>query len=80
MTYKHLLQDCKLDCLDLFVLDVEGHALNVLAGMEGSDVMPAALCIEHGHVGNAISLAVGRLVYTLVKISFNNSFYMRKAQ
>jgi FkbM family methyltransferase len=37
--------------IDLFVLDVENHEIQVIEGMEGSRLLPKVFCIEHGHCG-----------------------------
>lgn len=39
ITYRDLVRDLKINRLDLFVLDVEGHELDVIAGMEGAEIL-----------------------------------------
>jgi len=49
ITYKKLIEDLQITKLDLFVLDVEGHEIEVLEGMTDCDVLPDVFVIEHGH-------------------------------
>jgi FkbM family methyltransferase len=51
MRYDTLLDRHGIEVVDLFVLDVEGHELSVLRGMEGTQRWPRVFCIEHGHIG-----------------------------
>ena len=46
ITYRTLIQEQKLTQIDLFVLDVEDHELEVLEGMKGAEVLPDYMCIE----------------------------------
>ena len=76
-TYKQIIELNKVVNLDLFVLDVEGHELQVLDGMIGCSIMPKIFCIEHGHLKDKLYHKVESLGYKLDKISFNNSFFIR---
>jgi len=51
LRYDTLLDRHGIAEVDLFVLDVEGHELSVLRGMEGTERWPRVFCIEHGHIG-----------------------------
>lgn len=48
-TYKKLIDELNITNLDLFILDVEGHEMEVIEGMIGCDVLPDIFVIEHGH-------------------------------
>jgi FkbM family methyltransferase len=45
-TYKDVIGELGIEHLDLFVLDVEGHEMDVLRGMEGTTVWPDVFVIE----------------------------------
>ena len=45
-TYTDIIDELNLVSLDLFVLDVEGHEIEVMRGMLGSKVIPDVLCVE----------------------------------
>lgn len=49
ITYKSLIESLGLEKIDLFVLDVEGHEINVIEGMMNCDILPDIFVIEHGH-------------------------------
>lgn len=48
-TFKAFVENEHINHVDLFVLDVEGHELDVIAGMQASPVLPDILCVEVGH-------------------------------
>lgn len=77
ITYNELLELSGIKSLDLFVLDVEGHELQVLNGMHGAKLLPKVFCIEHGHTGQQIDKHLTKLGYRLDKKSHNNSFYIK---
>jgi len=77
ITYPELLEIAEIKELDLFVLDVEGHELQVLDGMHGSKILPKVFCIEHGHLGQQIDKYLSKLGYRFDKKSHNNSFYVK---
>jgi FkbM family methyltransferase len=79
-TYKQIIETLKLEKLDLFVLDVEGHEPDVLDGMAGCDILPDVFVIEHGHRTPEFYVDKLRILdksYKLDYISFVNSFYIR---
>lgn len=78
ITYKELLKIAEIKSLDLFVLDVEGHEIQVLEGMKGASVLPKVMCIEHGHLGSQIDKHLKDLGYRFDKKSHNNSFYVKR--
>lgn len=75
--YKKLIELSEIKELDLFVLDVEGHELEVLSGMYKSSILPKVFCIEHGHLGKQIDKHLISLGYKFDKKSHNNSFYIK---
>jgi FkbM family methyltransferase len=50
LTYEELIREQGLTKVDLFVLDVEGHELEVLKGMQGARVLPDVMVVEHSLV------------------------------
>lgn len=78
ITYQGLLNRSGIKSLDLFVLDVEGHELQVLEGMKNAILLPKIFCIEHGHLGNKLNNHLNELGYKFDMKSHNNSFYIKK--
>lgn len=78
ITYDDLIDISGIKTLDLFVLDVEGHEIQVLNGMKNSKLLPTVFCIEHGHLGDQINKHLDDLGYKLDRKSHNNSFYIKK--
>jgi len=79
-TYRDLVIAQRLEAVELFVLDVEGHEQDVLDGMHSTPpaLLPKVFCIEHGHLGvEALKPALHALGYTYDTASFVNSFYVR---
>jgi len=79
ITYNELIDNLKLDHVDLFVLDVEGYESNVINGMINNDILPSVFVIEHGHMSTEITsnyLKVLKKKYKLDFISHVNSFYI----
>lgn len=79
-TYHDLVAAQRLESVDLFVLDVEGHEHEVLKGMRHTPpaLLPKIFCIEHGHLGiEGLKPAIQALGYTFDTTSFVNSFYLR---
>ena len=79
-TYKHIIDTLKITQLDLFVLDVEGHELDVINGMIGCDVLPDVFAIEHGHRDTNIfveKLKCLNKTYKLDYVCFNNSYFVK---
>lgn len=80
MTWRRLVEDRGLTRVDLFVLDVEGAELDVIAGMAGSAVLPRLICVEHGHLGvNRLRAAIEPLGYRYDGSRDVNSFFVRAA-
>jgi FkbM family methyltransferase len=80
ITYKQLIQDLKINQLDLFVLDVEGYEFNVIEGMIGEDILPDLFVIEHGHSEVGVFDEILNKLnskYKLDYVSFVNSFYIK---
>lgn len=62
--------------VDLLVLDVEGHELEVLEGMAGCPVMPKVVCVEAGNLGlDRVKRAMADLGYTFDGSSHVNAFF-----
>lgn len=80
ITYRELVKQINLTSLDLFVLDVEGHELEVLEGMTECDVLPDVFVIEHGHKDVGFcddSLSKLKCKYKLDHVSHVNSYYVK---
>ena len=77
-TYKQIIEQLHIQHLDLFVLDVEGHELEVIDGMIGCDILPEIFVIEHGH-SDAFVDKLNRLNarYKLDYISYANSYFIK---
>lgn len=78
LTWKALVQREQLTHVDLFVLDVEGHELSVITGMQQCDVLPDVICIEVGHLDfNQIRVELGKLGYSYDISSHVNAFFVK---
>jgi len=76
-TYSEIVKQYSIDCVDLFVLDVEGVELMVIEGMKECKVLPSHLFIEHEHIGlEACVEATATLGYKLDWSDFCNSMYI----
>jgi FkbM family methyltransferase len=80
ITYSSLIKEQKINELDLFVLDVEGHEYEVIDGMKDAEIFPKVFVIEHGHrtpedIVN--KLKVLPVSYKLDHISHVNSYFVR---
>lgn len=78
MTYKQLCDDYGVKHVDLFVLDTEGHELQVIEGMKDAPV-PGVMCAEHGHCGLAKLIAA--LTPLGLKYDYHNgynAFFIKK--
>lgn len=65
--------------IDLMVLDVEGHELAVLSGMQNSPVLPKVMCIEFGHAGfNHIREIMNLMNYEYDTNSHANAYFVRR--
>ena len=80
-TYAHLLETLKLEKLDLFVLDVEGHEFEVIDGMVESTIFPDIFVIEHGHRNPKDFVEKLKILknvkYKLDHVSYVNSFFKK---
>jgi FkbM family methyltransferase len=79
-TFPDLLARAGVDRPDLFVLDVEGHELAVLAGMGEvpRPSLPKILCVEFGNLGlEAVRAATEPLGYEFDTTSHVNAFFFR---
>jgi len=79
-TYSSLIKEQKINELDLFVLDVEGHEYEVIDGMKDAKIFPKVFVIEHGHrtpqdIEN--KLKVLNVSYKLDYVSHVNSYFVR---
>ena len=74
ITYKDLIKLNKINHVDLFVLDVEGHELNVIDGM--GENLPDVICIEYTISGlEEIKLKLIDKKYKFNFLSFNNAYF-----
>lgn len=63
--------------LDLFVLDVEGHEVQVLEGMKGSKTFPHILCVEYPISGlESIKKVCTDLGYKFHSVVHNNAHFV----
>jgi FkbM family methyltransferase len=77
-TWKDFVNKFKITHVDLFILDVEGHELSVIDGMNDCDVLPDLICIEVGHLDlNVIKNRLGLLGYTYDISSHVNAFFIK---
>lgn len=79
-TYDDVVRDAAVPRVDFFSLDVEGHEVEVLAGMKDPALYPRLLCVETGHDHD------GRIDAKLCDMGYQkdseylvNSFYLRDA-
>lgn len=78
MTWKYFIEQYNITHVDLFVLDVEGHELSVLKGMENASVMPDIICIEYGHLGlSKVRQAMESLGYVYDITSHANAYFIK---
>lgn len=80
ITYKDLIKELKLEKLDLFVLDVEGHEYQVIDGMVDATIFPDIFVIEHGHKTPQDidkKLQILPVKYKLDYVSFVNSYFIK---
>jgi len=76
LTYKSLIDKYSVDKVDLLVIDVEGHEMAVIRGIEGALVMPSVVCVEYPITGiNKITRALLEFGYRFDFMSFNNAFF-----
>ena len=75
-TYCDIVAQHGVERVDLFVLDVEGCELQVLAGMLGASVLPAVVCVEFSFSGlGEVVAAVERLGLRFDFVQDVNAFF-----
>ena len=78
VTYSSLMAEHAIQEVDLMVLDVEGHELQVIEGMYGSAAIPKVMCVEYSYSGlKEIGVALTGLGFKLDFTRFVNAFYSR---
>ncbi|WP_413294137.1 FkbM family methyltransferase [Bdellovibrio sp. HCB185ZH] len=81
VTYDDIIRLSRIEKLDLFVLDVEGHEFKVLDSMIQSDsrIFPNVLVVEHGHLGvQPLREIIEPLGYIYDTSMHANSFFVKK--
>jgi FkbM family methyltransferase len=81
-TWRSFIETTGIKHVDLFVLDVEGHELQVIEGMCDCPVLPDIICVEFGHSGRepimqALS-KLGERGYVYDISSYANSFFVKQ--
>lgn len=77
ITFKAFVVQEQISHVDLFVLDVEGHEMDVIAGMHGSPVLPDIVCVEVGHTPlDQVRSALTPLGYVYDISSHVNAFFI----
>ncbi|OWF80734.1 hypothetical protein B4903_08675, partial [Yersinia frederiksenii] len=77
-TWRDFIEGENVQHVDLFVLDVEGHELSVIEGMNGALVLPDIICIEIGHLNfDRIRSKLQELGYTYDISSHVNAFFIK---
>jgi FkbM family methyltransferase len=77
ITWSRLVEQERLHHVDLFVLDVEGHELDVLNGMKGCSILPDVMAVEFGHIGfDVVRKAMSDLGYDYDICSHGNAFFI----
>ena len=78
ITWDNFIEKNKISCIDLLVLDVEGHEFSVIDGMRGSHVLPDVICIEVGHLDlREMKTRLCMLGYTYDISSHVNAFFIK---
>lgn len=81
ITYNDLINQAGIDHLDLFVLDVEGHEMEVLESFHEWKIYPSVFVIETGHMTDDCKKELKELLsskYEFKFHSFVNDFYQLK--
>lgn len=78
ISYRELVDYFEIRHVDLFVLDVEGHELEVMKGMHGGK-LPDVMVVEYPIVGyeKIVEYATRKLPYRLDFVSGNNVYFSR---
>lgn len=80
MTFDTLVETAGVPRVDLLSLDVEGHEIQVLEGMQNEAYFPRIICIETGHdTDNIINRRLNEMGYFKDGEYMVNSFYRRAA-
>jgi len=85
LSFGTLCKKCMVKTIDLFVLDVEGHELEVLKGVAETDnhLWPNMFCIEHGHVGiDALRKTLSLMNYDFLTVDPRdiNAIFVKRQQ
>lgn len=80
VTWDKFIESQKIKHIDLLVLDIEGHELEVLSGMTKKSVLPKIICIEVGHLGSdQINQKLTMLGYTFDVIQDVNAYFLKNS-
>mgnify|MGYP003334347257 CR=1 FL=1 len=81
ITYDALISELGIEAVELMILDVEGHEIEAIEGLERATVRPRVLCIEHGHLGEEpIRRLVEPLGYRFDTSLHVNSYFVRNGR
>lgn len=78
-TYKTIIEECNVQHVDLFVLDVEGAEEQVLIGMQGCKVLPDVMVVEHnaGRTKEDVLQFLCPYGYQYIATSESDSFFVK---
>lgn len=77
-TWNDFIEQHEIKFVDIFVLDVEGHELQVIEGMKGAYVLPDIMCVEYGHLGLIrVRAALDELGYVYDITSNGNAYFIK---
>jgi FkbM family methyltransferase len=78
-TYTNIITTYNIELIDLFVLDVEGHELSVIADFKNCDVLPYVLAVETNKTDKqSISKLLTTVGYKLDWYNEIDSYFVRK--
>lgn len=80
ITWKKLMNDQKLQKVDVLCLDVEGCEKYVLSGMTGCEVLPDVICIEVGYDWGPKKEGLIQLGYRFDFFHDNNAYVSKPTQ
>jgi FkbM family methyltransferase len=79
LTWRDWIEEEGISFVDLMVLDVEGHEIQVIEGMEGCSVLPDVVCVEIGHLDfSKIRQKLSALGYVYDVTSHVNAFFVKR--
>jgi FkbM family methyltransferase len=79
ITWSRFIEEQNIQHIDLMVLDIEGHELEVLKTLNRTMVLPDLFCIEVGHLGlDAIKSEMSRLGYCYDTSKDVNAYFIKK--